>query len=277
VTEQALVKTNLEDGIFTLTINRPESMNAMNQTTGNQIRQALRLAVRDPEVRVVIVTGAGRAFSAGGDIKNLGNADPSDALAAKYGNDPRWNGLEMRRERLVESALTYDLFRTMPKPTIAMVNGPAIGAGMALAMACDFRVCSDTASFNTAYVSMGLSGDIGSSYHLINVLGPAKARELLFFPRKIEAKEALSLGLVTRVVPHDSLGEETLSMARQLARGPTLTFGHLKENITAALELDPRNAFDIEARNFIRCFETADHKEAVAAFKERRKPVFTGS
>jgi 2-(1,2-epoxy-1,2-dihydrophenyl)acetyl-CoA isomerase len=276
MTEEQMIKTTLEDGIFTLTFNRPEAMNAMNQTFGNRVREALRLAVRDPEVRVLVVTGEGRGFSAGGDLKNLGQADPRDALAAKYGNDPRWNGLEMRHERLMESAHGWDQLRTMPKPTIAMVNGPAIGAGMVPALTCDFRVCSDAAYFNSGYANVGLSGDVGMTFHLINVVGPAKARELLFFPRKVEADEALRIGLVTKVVPHARLREETLAMARQLAQGPTLTLGHMKENITAALELSAGAYFDLEARNFVRCFETEDHKEAVKAFKEKRKPVFRG-
>jgi 2-(1,2-epoxy-1,2-dihydrophenyl)acetyl-CoA isomerase len=271
-----LIKTQLEDGVFTITINRPESMNAMNQATGNRLREALRLSVRDPEIRVVIITGEGRGFSAGGDIKNLGKADPLDPLAVRYGDDPRWNGLEMRLERLNESAMTYYQLHAMPKPTIAMVNGAAIGAGVSLALACDFRVCSDQAFFNSGYANMALSGDIGISYFLTAVVGPAKARELLFFPRKVGAEEALRIGLVTKVVAHAQLQEQTMAMARELAAGPTLTFGHMKENLAAALELDPRTAFDIEARNFVRCFQTEDHKEAVTAFREKRRPVFKG-
>jgi 2-(1,2-epoxy-1,2-dihydrophenyl)acetyl-CoA isomerase len=271
-----MIKTALEEGVFTLTFNRPEAMNAMNQTFGNRVREALRLAVRDPEVRVLVITGEGRGFSAGGDLKNLGQFDPKDPIGTKYGPDPRWNQLEMRHERLLESARAWDSVRTMPKPTIAMVNGAAIGAGMVPALACDFRVCSDAAYFNSGYANVGLSGDVGMTFHLVHVVGPAKARELLFFPRRIDADEALRIGLVTKVVPHAKLREETMKMARELAQGPTLTLGHMKENITAALELPASAYFDIEARNFVRCFETEDHKEAVAAFKEKRKPVFRG-
>jgi len=276
VSEAPMIKARLDDGIFTVTLNRPESMNAMNQTFGNRIRETLDLAARDPDVRVVVITGEGRAFCAGGDIKNLGKADPSDPLAARYGDDPRWNEAEMRVQRLNESAVGYNKLRSMPKPTIAMVNGPAIGAGVALALNCDFRVCSDAAFFNSGYANMALSGDIGISYLLCTVVGPARARELMLFPRRIDPEEALAIGLVTRVVPHARLLEETMDMARELATGPTLTFGHIKENIAAALDLDPRTAFDIEARNFIRCFQTEDHKEAVTAFKEKRPPVFKG-
>jgi 2-(1,2-epoxy-1,2-dihydrophenyl)acetyl-CoA isomerase len=271
-----MIKTRLENGIFTIAYNRPESMNAMNQALGNRFREAMRTATRDPEVRAVVLTGEGKCFSAGGDIKNLGNADPLDPLSVRYGNDPRWNATEMRVERLMESAMGIYQLRTMGKPTIAMVNGPAIGAGMAAALACDFRFLSDQAYFNSGYTNIALSGDIGFSYLLTSVVGPARAKEIMFFARKIEPDEALRLGLATRVVPHARLLEQTMAFASELAAGPTLTLGHMKENINAALELDPRTAFNIEARNFIRCFETEDHKESVAAFKEKRRPVFKG-
>ena len=273
---EAVILTSLEDGICTITFNRPDSLNAMTTALGNRFAEALRLAARDPDVRVVIVTGAGRAFCAGGDIKNLGQVDEADPLAVKHGNSTRWNDVEMRVQRLNEGAMSSYLLHTMPKPTIAMINGPAVGAGVVTPLACDFRIMSDEAHFNCAYANMGLSGDIGASYFLTAVLGTARAREVLMLPRKIGAAEAGSMGLVTRVVPHADLHEETRALARQLASGPTLTFGHIKENLQAALELDPRHAFDIEARNFMRCFQTDDHKEAVLAFKEKRKAVFRG-
>ena len=277
MSDEPLIKSHLEGGILTITFNRPDSMNAMNQAFCNRMREVLRMAARDPDVRVLVVTGAGRSFSAGGDIKNLGRVDVEDPLAARLGNDPRWNDVEMRVERLNETAMTYHLLQTMPKPTIAMVNGAAVGAGMVPALACDFRICSERAHFNSGYANMALSGDIGATYFLTRVVGSARAREILFFPRKIDANEALRIGLVTRVVPHEVLVEETMAMARELASGPTLTYGHMKENLTAALEQGAHVAFDIEARNFVRCFQTGDHREAVAAFKEKRKPEFRGN
>jgi 2-(1,2-epoxy-1,2-dihydrophenyl)acetyl-CoA isomerase len=270
------VLTTLEDGILTLSFNRPDSMNAMTTACGNRMAEQIELARRDPDVRVVIVTGEGRAFSAGGDIKNLGAIDELDPIAAKMDGDPRWNDVEMRVQRLVDAVESYYKLHTMPKPTIAMVNGPAIGAGMAPALACDFRIMSDQAYFNCAYVNMALSGDIGTSYFLTQVVGPAKARELIMVPQKIDAAEALRMGLVTKVVPHEELLAQTMAFARQFAAGPTLTYGHIKENLQAAIEQSPSVAFDIEARNFMRCFQTEDHKEAVSAFKEKRKPAFVG-
>ena len=135
---------------------------------------------------------------------------------------------------------------------------------------------SDQAYFNCAYVNMALSGDIGTSYFLTQVVGPAKARELIMIPQKIDAAEAHRIGLAPKVVPHEELLAQTMAFARQFAAGPTLTYGHIKENLQAAIEQDPSVAFDIEARNFMRCFQTVDHKEAVMAFKEKRKPTFVG-
>lgn len=275
--DEPLIKTQFEEGVFIITFNRPECMNAMNQAFCNRMRDVLRMVSRDPDVRVVVVTGAGRGFSAGGDIKNLGRHDTEDPLATRMGNDPRWNEMEMRVERLNETALTYLLLETMPKPTIAMVNGPAVGAGMVPALACDFRICSDRAYFNSGYANLALSGDIGATYFLTRIVGPARAREILFFPRMLDAQESLQWGLVTKVVPHDSLVAETMAMARELASGPTLAFGHMKENLNAAVEQSAYVAFDIESRNFARCFQTVDHQEAVVAFKEKRKPVFRGN
>lgn len=273
---EEMIKVQVEDGVGTVTMNRPESLNAMTTAFSNRFEHELRWVARDPAIRAVIVTGAGRAFCAGGDLKNLGQADPLDPLSEKYGDQPIWNDIEMRTQRVRDSAMDcFYLLHSMPKPTIAMVNGPAIGAGTAPALACDFRIVSDQAYFNSGYANVGLSGDAGTNYFLTVVVGPAKAREILFFPRKIEAEEALRLGLATRVVPHAQLEEETKAFARQLAQGPTIAYGHMKENLLAA-QLDPRFAFDIEARNFIRCFQTEDNKEAVAAFKEKRNPVFKG-
>jgi 2-(1,2-epoxy-1,2-dihydrophenyl)acetyl-CoA isomerase len=276
VAEESLIKPQLQDGILILAFNRPQAMNAMTQALVNRLRHAIRDAARDPDVRVVILTGEGRAFCAGGDIKNLGQPDAADPLAVRMAADPRWKGFEMYMDRLNEAAAANHLLRTMPKPTIAMVNGPSVGGGMAPALACDFRILSDQAWFNTGYVDIGLSGDAGTAYFLTCVVGPARARELMMLPRKIDATEALRLGLANRVVPHAALVEETMALARTLAGGPSLALGHIKENLNAAQSLDAREAFDVEARNFARCFQTEDHREAVAAFKEKRRPSFRG-
>jgi 2-(1,2-epoxy-1,2-dihydrophenyl)acetyl-CoA isomerase len=270
------VLSALDGGILTITINRPGRMNAVTTRVGNQLSRIVQIAAIDPDVRVVVVTGAGRGFCAGGDFKDIGAADQDDPLAAKWGDTPLWNGTEMRTQRVRASADAYYLLHSMLKPTIAMIRGPAIGAGMALALAPDMRIASETAIFVTGYANMALSGDIGTSFYLTHTVGPAKARELMFTGERLDAKAALAIGLVNRVVPDDLLEEETMALASQLARGPTLAYGYMKQNLNAAVEADACIAFDVEARNFIRCFETEDQKEATLAFREKRAPAFKG-
>ena len=276
MSKQDSVLSRIENGVQIVTLNRPEVMNAIDTEMGNRLDEVLRVAALDPDARVVVITGAGRGFCAGGNMKNLGTPDESDPLAAKWGRDPIWNGMEMRSARLRRGAETPYLLHTMGKPTIAMIHGPVVGAGMSLALACDLRVASGDATFNSGYVNRGLSGDYGANYFVTSLLGPAKAREFFFFPRAIPADEALRMGLVTQVAADGKLEEQTMAMAKKLAEGPPITFGHLKENINSAANDDVRTAFDIEARNFVRCLQTEDCKEAVAAFLERRKAVFKG-
>lgn len=276
MSRQDSILSRIENGVQIITLNRPEVMNAIDSEVGGRLDEILQIAALDPDARVVVITGAGRGFCAGGNMKNLGTPDESDPLAAKWGRDPIWNSTEMRSGRLRRAAQTPYLLHTMAKPTIAMIHGPVVGAGMSLALACDFRLASPDATFNSGYLNRGLSGDFGANYFITSVLGPAKAREFLFFPRAIAADEAQRMGLITRMVPEGKLEEETMAMARKLADGPPIAMGHLKENINSAANDVPQVAFDIEARNFVRCLQTEDCKEAVASFLERRKAVFKG-
>ena len=258
MSRQDSVLSRIENGVQVVTLNRPEVMNALDGEVCGRLDEILQVSALDPDVRVLVVTGAGRGFCAGGNMKNLGTPDESDPLAAKWGRDPIWNGMEMRSARLRRSAQIPYLLHTMGKPTIAMIHGPVVGAGLSLALACDFRIASTDATFNSGYLNRGLSG------------------EFLFFPRAIAADEALRVGLVTQVAAGGKLEEQTMAMARKLAEGPPIALAHLKENINSAANDIPQVAFDIEARNFVRCLQTEDCKEAVAAFLERRKAVFTG-
>ena len=276
MSRQDAVLSRVENGIQVVTLNRPEVMNALDSEVCGRLDEILQVSALDPDVRVVVLTGTGRGFCAGGNMKNLGTPDEADPLAAKWGRDPIWNSTEMRSARLRRSAQTPYLLHTMAKPTIAMIHGPVVGAGISLALACDFRVASPDASFNSGYLNRGLSGDFGANYFITSVLGPAKAREFLFFPRAVSADEAQRMGLITRMVHEGKLEEETMAMARKLADGPPIALGHLKENINSAANDVPQVAFDIEARNFVRCLQTEDCKEAVASFLERRKAVFKG-
>jgi 2-(1,2-epoxy-1,2-dihydrophenyl)acetyl-CoA isomerase len=270
------VLTSNQDGVLTITLNRPSSMNGVNHEVGRMFNQAIADAELDPSARVVIVTGAGRAFCAGGDFKNFGVQDPGDSLAMKWQNDRVWNEVEAKTTRFIRGAEGPAMLHTMGKPTIAMIRGPAVGAGIGLAACCDFRIASENATFQSGYIRVGISPDWGTSYYVVKLLGAAKARELYFINRKVEAEEALRIGLVNRVVPDDRLEAETMEFARQLASQPPVALACIKEDINAAEAMNLREVIDIECRNMARTFQTEDAKEAVRAFIEKRPAKFKG-
>jgi 2-(1,2-epoxy-1,2-dihydrophenyl)acetyl-CoA isomerase len=191
----------MSDGVLTLTLNDPETLNALTPVMTRLLQEQLSNAAGDPDVKVVVLTGAGRAFSSGGNVKAFGTADPLDPLAVRWADTPYWNATEMRVDRLIKSADTSILLHTMPKPTVAMIRGPVAGAALSLAAACDFRIVSETALFTTAFGRIGTSGDFGGSYFLTYLLGPAKTKELYFLSDKLDAAKAHAIGLVDRVVP----------------------------------------------------------------------------
>ena len=275
-TETAPVLTQLSDGVLTVTLNNPEVRNAFTLAMGMDLIAELRDAASDPGVRVVIITGAGDAFCAGGDVRKLGSVDARDKVAAKWGSDPVWGGMEQRVLRVRGNAEITTLLHTMGKPTIAMVRGPAAGAGIAMAAACDFRFAGASAFFTTAFARIGAAGDLGSAYYLSQLVGPTRARELLFLSDKLDAQAALAIGLVSNVVPDEALADETMAFARRLAEGPPIAYRYMKQNLVAAETQSPETYLDIEARNMVRCLLTEDSKEAIRAFAEKRAPVFTG-
>jgi 2-(1,2-epoxy-1,2-dihydrophenyl)acetyl-CoA isomerase len=264
------------DGVLTVTINRPEVKNAFDTATQRLMLEAFHDASRNPSVHVVIVTGADGAFSSGGDVRQLGAADPDDPIAQQWNEEPVWNDVELKTQRLRYFMRAPLLLHRMGKPTIAMVRGPAAGMGMSLALACDFRVMSETAFFAPAFARLGLSGDFGMSYFTTKLLGPSKALELLMMSDRVSAAEAMRLGLVNRLAPDAELEVRTGEFARQLARGSSIAQRYIKENVHASLDLSLEQAFDIEARNMIRCRMTQDHKEALSALREKRAPAFKG-
>ena len=270
------VLTSLADGVLTVTLNNPEVRNAFTHAMGVQLIGELRDAEADPGVRVVVLTGAGEAFCAGGDVRSLGSVDPRDKVAVKWGDDPIWDGMEQRTLRVKTNGAITTLLNTMGKPTIAMVRGPAAGAGLAMAAACDFRIVAASSFFTSAYAKIGTSGDLGAAYYLTKLVGPAKARELMFFSDKIGASEALAIGLVSKVVADDRLADETRAFARKLAAGPPIALRYAKQNLLAAEAINLDLYLEAEARNMIRCFQTDDAKEAIKAFRDKRPPVFTG-
>ncbi len=272
-----MLTQSLEDGVLTLTLNRPEALNALTIALVRQLNDATREAARAPDVRAVVLTGAGRAFSAGGDMKAFDSIDDADPLWVKWRGDPVWEGHPSAADRFGRAAECALLLHTMPKPTIAMVRGPCVGAALSLATACDFRIASDTALFSSAFARIGLSGEMGASYFLTKSLGAWKAREILLLCERIAAPEALAMGLVNRVVPDDALLAETTALARRLASGPPLAYRYIKANINAAETGRLDDILMQEASNQVAALRSADATEAIDAFLTKRVPGFKGS
>ncbi|MCP1469569.1 2-(1,2-epoxy-1,2-dihydrophenyl)acetyl-CoA isomerase [Sphingobium sp. OAS761] len=270
------ILSSLDEGILTLQLNNPEVRNALSQPMGVQLQRELRDAANDPGVRVVVLTGVGEAFCAGADVSKLGVLDPDDKVSAKWAGHPIMSGIEQRSLRIKGNGEVATLLHTMGKPTIAMVRGPAAGAGLSMAVACDFRFASPTATFTSAFSRIGASGDLGCAYYLQQLVGPTKAREILMLSDKIDADEALRIGLVSKVIADDELETGTMAFARRLADGPPIALRYIKANLVAAEDFNMDAYLDQEARNIMRCFQTEDSKEAIQAFKERRAPVFKG-
>jgi len=260
--ERHLVEA-ISDGVATLTLNRPDCLNALSTPIMEGLLEALPRLAGDPGVGVIVLTGAGRGFCAGGDVKRM--AEEPDARSAP-------DAVARLRGRMEISRLLHEL----PKPTIAMVNGPAAGAGMALALACDLRFAGESARFITAFARVGFSGDFGGSYFLSKLVGTAKARELYYTAESIDAAQALTLGVVNRVIPDASLVDTTMDFARKLARGPRIALGLMKRNFNAAEHASLSELLDLEAQGQVETGRTEDHKEAARAFVEKRAPVFAG-
>jgi 2-(1,2-epoxy-1,2-dihydrophenyl)acetyl-CoA isomerase len=255
----------VKDGVAVLTLNRPDRLNAMSRPMLDALLEALPRLAEDPAVGVLVLTGAGRGFCAGGDVK-----------AMAEGNELGGQTMEERAQALRSRMETSRWLHEMPKPTIAMMRGPAAGAGLSLAMACDLRIASDTVKLGTAFARVGYSGDFGGSYYLTQLVGTAKARELYFTADLLDAQQALGLGLVNRVVADARLEEETTALASRLARGPRVAYRYMKRNMNAAETASLKDMLDLEAWNHTRTGMTEDHREAARAFVEKREPQFKG-
>lgn len=264
----------IENGVATLTMNRPESLNALNAGMMNGFMEALPRLFADPEVGAIVVTGSGRGFCAGGDVKGM--ASRNESTGGDAGGSGGGMTMEARANELRQSMEISRLLHQGPKPTIAMMRGPAAGAGLSIALACDIRMASDTSRLTTAFANVGFSGDFGGSYFLTKMIGTAKTRELYFTAARIDADEALRLGIVNHVIPDAELEARTMELANKIANGPRVAFEYMKKNLNAAETGSLELVFDMEAWNMTRTGFTEDHREAARAFVEKRAPVFKG-
>jgi 2-(1,2-epoxy-1,2-dihydrophenyl)acetyl-CoA isomerase len=257
------LKSAVADGVATITLNRPQSLNSLNLATKEALLGALADVSRDDMVRCVVLTGSGRAFCVGQDLKEhdrLLNDDPAEVFTSV---DKHYNP--------IATALLE-----MPKPVIAAVNGVAAGAGASLALACDIRLAAESASFNLAFSAVGLSCDTGASWTLPRLMGRAKALELLYFSETLTSAQALEWGLVNRVVPDDELSVEVDALAARLASGPTLAYAAIKACVDFSATNSIRQSLSFERNQIAATAASLDHRRAVRAFLAKEQPVFDG-
>jgi 2-(1,2-epoxy-1,2-dihydrophenyl)acetyl-CoA isomerase len=258
----------LDAGVLTLTLNRPQARNAMSDAMNQALGRRLAAAELDPEVRCVVLTGAGPGFCAGGDVKGMAERNASGGRAMSLDE-------AIHSQRVNQRETAGRLFK-MPKPTLAALPGAAAGAGLSLALACDLRIMARTAFMTTAFARVGLAGDYGGTYFLTQLVGSAKARELYFLSERVSAEEALRLGLANWVVEPEDLAAKTREIAARLAAGPAVCFRYMKENLNRAMAGEVDECLDLEATHHVHSASTADHREAASAFVEKREPVFQG-
>ncbi len=258
-----LVHSSRSGPVLLLELNRPDRLNAMTKPMVRELVDHLESAAADPQVRCIVLTGAGRGFCAGGDLSDIADVDARVDVNAEIA--------ELR-----ELHRSSQLMHEMPKPVVAAVNGPCAGAGLAWACAADIRIAAQSAVFRASFVSAGLTGDFGGTWTLPRIVGPARARELYLLNRKVGAREALDIGLVSAVVADEDLRRSALETAAELAALPPLAVAGIKQNLNDALTRDFRSALDLEAFRQATVATSADCGEAAQAFLERRTPRFTG-
>ena len=258
------VLLSVTGGVATITMNRPDAMNSLDIATKELLRDIVQLVAGDDAVRCVVLTGTGRGFCVGQDLKE------HIELLRNGSSDELFTTVERHYNPIVTA------LATMPKPVIAAVNGVAAGAGASLALACDMRVLADTAGFNFAFAGVALSCDTGASYHLPRLVGQAKALELLYFPSTISAEESQALGLANQVVPAVDLAETVHALATRLAAGPTVALASIRHSVAYSSEHSFADSLANEGQMMNRTGATEDHAAAVAAFVAKEKPVFHG-
>jgi 2-(1,2-epoxy-1,2-dihydrophenyl)acetyl-CoA isomerase len=257
------VLESLDEGLFTITLNRPERRNALNLEITADLLKAAKHADENPAVRAVLLKGAGGTFCVGGDVKAMASRE---AVSVE-------DHAKQLRARMEATRVLHNL----KKPTIAAIAGAAAGAGLSIALSCDLRIAGASAKITTAFAKVGLSGDFGGTYFLTKLIGSAKARELYLTSPLLTAEEAHQLGIVNRVVPDAKLEAAALAWGRMLASGPTLAYGYMKKNLNLAERGESlETVFEAEALGHGHLTHSADHKEAAKSFVEKRAPHFVG-
>jgi 2-(1,2-epoxy-1,2-dihydrophenyl)acetyl-CoA isomerase len=251
------VVVRCEAGVAVVTMDRPGKMNALTPAGFIRLTQIVRALALDQAVAVVVITGAGRAFCAGGDVSSM-------AADTEFTE----RSLEDRVQTLREAMDCARVLHDMPKPSVAMIRGAAAGAGLSIALSCDLRIASSNARFVTAFKEVAYSGDFGGSYFLTKLVGASKAKELYFLSEKLDAEQALRLGMVNAVVADAELEARTHDIATRLAAGPRIAYRYMKRNLNAAESLDLAQVMDLEAWHHARCGLTEDHLEGARAFVE---------
>jgi len=251
------------EGVTILVMNRPDRLNALNNDLAVALNQVLGRIAEDDSIRVLVITGGGRAFCAGGDLAVIGKG--------------RATGATQELEPLLRSGMQAVLkIRTMPQPVIAAVNGPAAGAGMNIALAADIRIASEEATFGQNFAKVGLFPDFGGTYFLPQLVGPAKAAELFYTGEMIDAKTALELGIVNRVVPSAQLEAEVKALAQKISDGPPVAVRAVKKALFGSEKKKLMEALEHEVQEQIRCYLSEDCNEGIRAFFEKRTPRFQG-
>ena len=266
------LRAEIDGHLGVITFNRPDRRNALSDPMYAGFERALPALAVDPDVRVLVVTGAGGAFCAGGDVKGMNESHRTGApRPGRHGGvEEQIAGLR-RSQRAVSLAL-----HQFPKPVVAVLPGAAAGAGLSIALAADLRVAAERAVIVTAFANVGASGDFGGSWFLTHLVGTAKAKELYLTSPRLTAREAMAIGMVNAVLSDDGFEEHALDWCRRIATGAPIAQRLMKENLNRALVADLATALDAEATGMVRSMSTADHREAAAAFVEKRSPVFRG-
>jgi 2-(1,2-epoxy-1,2-dihydrophenyl)acetyl-CoA isomerase len=265
------LRAEVDDGVAVITMNRPARRNALSEAMMSALGAVLAQVETDDAVGSVVLTGAGGAFCAGGDIKGMA------ASRADRSGDGAGRSLDavIHRQRLSQRATSGRLW-SMPKPTIAAIGGPAAGAGLSLALACDLRYAVPGAVLTTAFARVAFAGDYGGTWFLTRLVGSGKAKELYYFSERLSAEDAERLGIVNAVFPAADFEREIMARARRLAEGPSIAYRYMKENLNRAVAGELGDCMDLEVTHHLRTSLTEDHREATQAFVDKREPRFRG-